>query len=146
MILKSLILFTFALGASQSANAENKNVRVLRAGEVNGYRYLLTAEEHSHVLGQKFQVQLRYSCSTQASDQPENLPVQDSFSVCDLSPSSVKVNKSKTAIGIKTKAADREHYYEQVSQGITSPKLYCKSETEVRKFSLKRICRTSASE
>jgi hypothetical protein len=134
----ALLLAATSLLASISAVAEP--LRVLTSGSVNGQSYVITVREHSHVLGQKFQVELRYSCDQSLSDTAESLPVQDSFSVCDLSPGSVTLGSSATALAVKTKAADLEGYYEQIAKGDQNPILICQAQTEVKKFSLKTLC------
>ena len=140
-MIKLLITSTLALLAS-SAYAEPSNIRVLHSGtSQNGYHYFITAREASHVLGQKFQVELRYSCdNSKHTHEALEAPVQDSFSVCDLDPNSIKLNLQKSAMALKVKAAVLYSYYDQVGQGLESPILYCETKTQVRSFSLKQIC------
>ena len=124
--------------------AESETLRVLYQGIHNGTKFYVTAREDSHVLGQKFQVELRYQCQPQVQQDPTDvtkIPVQDSFSVCDLAPDSVTINTSRTAVALKTKMANREHYYEQISDGQANPQLLCEARTEIKTFSLTKICR-----
>lgn len=138
----SLLIFVLLLIPGALAETQNDLTRVLLKGKsIDGVSYAVTAREKAHVLGQKFQVELRYDCSNNSQLSPEVLPVQDSFSVCDLSPQSLRENLSRTAIAVKTKRADINSYYDQLERKVQQPNLSCHKTTEIKKFSLQGLCK-----
>ncbi len=100
----------------------------------------LTVRDEGHVLGQNFIVQLRASCNGE-SDDFTKLKVLDSFSVCNLKPESVKINRKSTAIAFLSKTANINKYYEDLADGKVDPKVDCNASIEIQKFSLKNICK-----
>ena len=143
MIKVVLVFMTFLFfpGAIAQANDhENIEYRILHEYEISeSESAYLVATENGHLLGQPFQVELRVRCG-EAKGNIKDLPVKDSFSVCDLNPSSVKINNQKTALALQTKAADLNAYYDQVGEGVKSPEVSCESKTTVKKFSLRDLC------
>ena len=53
------------------------------------------------------------------------LPIHDSLSVCDVDPESLKMNRKKTAVAMKTKMADMKTYYDQVEKGDRLAQVQC---------------------
>lgn len=100
----------------------------------------LIAREEGHLIGQPIQVELRESCGL-IHKPVTQMPVLDSFSVCDIAPESFKLNSKKSAVAMKIKVADLDAYHNQVEKGIKSPEVKCAQDTRVRKFSLKKICK-----
>lgn len=136
MKLLSRALLAFLLSSSATAN---ESFRVLKEFDVEGGKAILTVSERAHVLGQPFHLELRVNCSN-ADVEIENLPVHDSFSVCDMQPESIKVNTLGTAIAMKTKMANVDKYYDLVGEGRVPASVPCKAKTEVMKFTLKGVC------
>ncbi len=136
----SILLSTpVAFAHGDSSDQSESDYRVLKTIEAGQGKAFIVAREDGHLLGQPYQVELRLNCD--ASDQDVmNLPIKDSFSVCDMKPESLKINKSQTAIAMKTKMADLDSYYAQVEQGIAHPEVSCQEKTTIKKISLKNLC------
>lgn len=113
--------------------------RVVYQTQIDGALAQVLVHEGGHLVGQPFQVELRVQCPGDSSD-IVSLPVKDSFSVCDLDPESVKMNKQKTALALKVKQADLTTYYDQISEGKQEPELKCAKKTSIKKFSLSNLC------
>lgn len=143
-ILSFLICLYLPAGVAHAHGDETEHsgkYRVLKEMQApDGKGVTLMVREGGHLLGQRFQVELRAQCEKTTKD-PIQWEVQDSFSVCDLSPDSAKVNSKKTAVALKTKMADIKFYDDQVAQGIKHPEERCQEQTTVKKFSLKTICK-----
>lgn len=132
-----LIILSFPVTlAAQS----DQDFRILHEYKSSTNQAFLIVREEPHRLGQPYQLELRVRCGDSTASDPLKLPIHDSFSACDIDPSSVKVNTSQTALALKTKMADVETYNDQVAQGIKSPILQCLNSTSVLKFSLQNIC------
>jgi hypothetical protein len=149
MTLKYLMLTLFILLYPDASKAheeggheltEKHEFRVLKEFNVQGGKAIILTHEGGHLMGQPFQVELRAQCDGAASTELVDLPVKDSFSVCDLDPESLKINSRQTALAIKTKVADLKTYYDQVSDGIKEPELKCATKTQIKKFSLNNLC------
>ena len=140
------VFFIVTLFFSQSVLAEHDHefqkgdkYRVLKEISLpENHRAVIMVHEGGHILGQPFQVELRVAC--QGQDKIENFVVRDSFSTCDLSPDSIRINNQKTAMALKVKNADITFYNQQISNGIPSPVLRCARATQVKKFSLRDLC------
>jgi hypothetical protein len=144
MRLLAMILFFFILPDRVLADeghhlSKASPHRILWQESVNGALVTVVVHEGGHVLGQPFQVELRVQCAGTEAPLHEQ-PVQDSFSACDLDPSSLKVNRQKTALAMKAKAADLNHYYDQIAAGKQEPELRCQPQTQISKLSLNRLC------
>jgi hypothetical protein len=134
------LLIAFPVSGHEHKDGDIHEVRVLKHLFLkDGKKAVVLVREGGHILGQPFQVEIRANCQTQETDY-QKWPVQDSFSVCDLSPESVKVNQAQTAVALKTKRADTQKYDDQLSRGVSSPDLVCHEKTQIKKFSLKTLC------
>lgn len=140
-----LILLVFLYPDSSRADEEGYELkakhdyRVVYQTQIEGAQAKVLVHEGGHVVGQPFQVELRAQCPGQSAD-IVSLPVKDSFSVCDVDPSSIKMNKQKTALAMKVKQADLKTYYDQISDGKKEPELKCSEKTFIKKFSLRNLC------
>ncbi|MCJ8277301.1 MAG: hypothetical protein HRT44_08235 [Bdellovibrionales bacterium] len=122
-------------------NDPNEEIRILQ--ELNlagGSTAYVVARQQGHILGQNYQVELRLNCSPEKKD-IHDLPVHDSLSVCDVDPDSLKLNRKKTAVAMKSKMADMKTYYDQIEKGDRLAQVQCAKKTEVIKFSLSKLCR-----
>jgi hypothetical protein len=134
------LFFLTPMVAAHERDSSSEAYRVLhRARLEQGGEAVLLVREAGHLLGQPFQVELRVQCQP-STEAPIHWPVSDSFSVCDLSPESVKVNRSHTALALKTKMADHDSYDQQIELGISQPRVTCQKATTVKKFSLRDLC------
>ena len=133
-----IVYFPNALAGAEHSSSEQ--VRILKEIklEENKKAYIVVREA-GHLLGQPYQVELRVQCDENKT-KVLNLPVKDSYSVCDLKPESLKINLEKTALAMKVKTADLINYYDQVDRGIFNPKVRCQRQTSIEKFSLRKLC------
>lgn len=136
VLMSFLLLMTFPTDLRAQDSQEYRVLKYMKKG--SAHIYLMVREEH-HRLGQPFQVELRVSC-TGAVSNPLLLDIHDSLSVCDLDPNSSKINRTETALAIKTKMADLEAYNDQIASGQIHPHLSCLIDTEIKKFSLNGLC------
>ena len=146
---KNLIAFLLCFylpSALAEASDEHKpsdhsdDFRVLQElGAISGGKAVLMVKEGGHLLGQPYQVEVRGNCSGGSTSQ-DKWPVKDSFSVCDLSPESVKLNTQKTAVALKTKMAEVSYFDQQIEEGMQHPQMRCLEKTTIKKFSLKNLC------
>lgn len=119
---------------------EDHEMRLLKTVSVGEEKYLyLSARNNGHVLGQKFIIETRVSCSGEAQDFTD-LEVIDSYSVCNMKPESIVENTKGTALAMLAKSANINRYYDDIGAGIASPQIHCKAGTEILKFSLKNLC------
>jgi len=142
--LKITLLF-FLYPNSSNAHEEGYELkakhdyRVVYQTLLEGAVAKVLVHEGGHVVGQPFQVELRVQCPGRSAD-IVSLPVKDSFSACDIDPSTVKMNNQKTALAMKVKLADLKTYYDQISNGQKEPELKCSEKTVIKKFSLRNLC------
>lgn len=134
----SHILFTFNVYA-HGDEASSQEVRVLKEVNLKKGKAYVVARKAGHLIGRPFQVEVRLDCEGSGQD-VQSLKVQDSYSVCDLDPESLKINQAQTAIALKTKDADIETYNDRIAQGETNVDALCAKETKVLKFSLRNLC------
>jgi len=146
--MKKTILTLIAIAFSFQSYAENitisktdHNVMLLKTIKLDDNKVIyLTARNNGHVLGQKFIIQKRVSCSGAVKDFSE-LEVLDSYSVCNMKPESITLNNKETAVAMLSKSANIDQYYDDIESGISSPEISCSKNTEILKFSLKDTCR-----
>ncbi len=136
-----VLSFEWALAHDHEAQEDiSLEYRVLKEVSLSEtQKVYLVAREDGHLLGQPYQIEVRVRCDGEKLDIIE-LPVKDSFSVCDMQPESVKINKAKTAMAMKVKVVDLKHYEDQLEAGQKSPDVRCHKKTEIKKFSLKKLC------
>lgn len=140
IILTLILIFFFPQAFAHDSSQKNVDYRVLKELELQGAsKAYIIAREDGHLLGQPFQVELRVQCHQEKVDVLK-LKISDSFSVCDLSPESLKLNKAKTVIAMKAKMADLNTYYQDLEKGKASPEVKCGKATKIKKFSLKNLC------
>jgi len=143
-MIKVLLLF-FLISYFPKAAAHDSEVlmqehRVLKVIQVNQkVKAYVVVREDGHLLGQPYQVELRVRCE-QNKDEILQLPIKNSFSVCDLSPQSLKLNQKRNAVAMKVKMADLNNYYHQLEAGLISPQINCAIPTQIKKFSLNALC------
>ncbi len=126
--------------AHDEAEGPSQEYRVLKQLALNsGIKAAVVVKEGGHLIGRPFQVELRVRCEGASSDVLQ-WPVHDSFSVCDMSPESVKVNRQMTAVALKAKVADLAHYDQQINDSASDPEVRCHKQTHIKKFSLKSLC------
>lgn len=125
---------------ADKVNPEEFNLRLLKTIELEGGTVVyITARDQGHVLGQPFVIETRVSCKGRDEDL-KRLKVHDSYSVCDMEPHSIVVNRQNTAVAMKSKAADIDSYYQSIAGGKTPSEVSCQEKTELLKFSLKNLC------
>lgn len=103
-------------------------------------KVVLLAREDGHLIGQPFQIELRVLCKTESAKEPNTWLIRDSFSVCDMDPQSIRMNKQQTAFAMKVKEVDLEDYNRQLEAGENHPEPRCHIKTQIKKFSLKNLC------
>ncbi len=132
-------------GSSESSD-EKKEYRVLMEFSHSNAHVWLIVREVGHMMGQPFQVELKVQCHPSSDTAPTvdimEVPVQDSFSVCNMDPESVVMNLEQTGIAMKTKSVDMNNYNNQVASGIVNIKPQCAKDTTIRVFSLENLCQT----
>ena len=128
--------------STENPTSTSEDFRILKKIRLSDARVWLIVREQGHLLGQPFHVELRVQCENLESESttPMDLPIKDSFSVCDLDPSSVRVNSNNTALALKTKMADTNDYNKQVAAGVIDPKPKCDPATVIKMFSLRNLC------
>ena len=137
----SLTQVTFAEEHTDHVHKEDHDVRLLKTIKVSDKQYVyLSARDNGHVLGQKFILETRVSCSGESANFAE-LEVQDSYSVCNMKPESIVKNNKGTALAMLVKTANINKYYDDIGEGISSPAVNCNDQNEVLKFSLKNFCK-----
>lgn len=141
--LLALTLFSQAHAAdeaehSHSHDYETRLLKTIKVGE--GQYVYLSARNNGHVLGQKFLLETRVSCSGESQDFTK-LEVKDSYSVCNMQPESIVKNTKGTALAMLVKSANINKYYNDIGEGITSPNVDCHNGNEVLKFSLQNFCK-----
>ncbi len=135
-----IIFFLCFYLPSALAEASDQEYRVLKnLQDETGDAAAVVVREAGHLHGQPYQVELRVRCNN-VSENPLQWSVRDSFSVCDLSPDSVKVNTQGSAVALKTKMADHANFEKQLELGISQPQIGCQSQTTIKKFSLRNLC------
>lgn len=121
-------------------DSSSEDIRILKEiNLVQGGKVYVTARQAGHILGQQFQVEVRVSCLGEV-ERPGELEVSDSFSVCDMDPDSLVVNRSGTAVAMKTKMAKVFSETELLSGENRNFYESCASKTEIKKFSLRNLC------
>jgi len=136
-----LLIVYLPSAAADSHDSASKEFRVLKTIELEGEaQAFIVVREEGHLLGQPYQVELRMRCDSKDKEIMD-LPIHDSYSVCDLSTTSLKINNQNSAIAMKVKNADLSHYNDQLDRGIASPEVLCQKETLIKKFSLRNICK-----
>ncbi len=136
--LSILLSSSGALAHDHSSNPTD--YRVLKTIEAGGQgKAYIVARDEGHLVGQPFQVELRLNCEGDEKNILD-LPIQDSFSVCDMKPESLKINRAQTAVAMKTKMADLDSFYAQVEKGEKHPQVMCQQKTTIKKLSLKNLC------
>jgi hypothetical protein len=142
-IILTLIAITFSFpsyGENEIIHNTDHSVRLLKTIKLDSNKFVyLTARDNGHVLGQKFLVQKRVSCNGSVEDFSK-LEVLDSYSVCNMKPESITLNKNQTAVAMLSKSADVDRYHRDIESGLTSPEINCRKNTEILKFSLNDIC------
>ena len=132
-LLTLTIIFFFPEAFAHEEHNESSEYRTLKEIQLkDGGQVYILAREDGHLLGQPYQVELRVRCHSQ-KEETIKLPIKDSFSVCDMSPESLKVNTKKTAVAMKVKMADINSYYEKVERGVASPEVDCAKPTTIKK-------------
>jgi len=151
--MKTIILSLLALSVFTSVDAQDSGehahehshdheyeTRLLKTIEMgNGQIVYLSARDNGHVLGQKFLLETRVSCSGDVEDYSK-LEVKDSYSVCNMKPESIVKNTKNTALAMLVKSANINKYYDDIAEGISSPHVNCKEGNEVLKFSIQNLC------
>ena len=132
-------LVLFYIPQAQAHESNKSNFRTIKELTNDGTEVAVIVREDGHLLGQPYQVELRVNCS-KSKDALDLWPIQDSFSVCDLDPNSVKLNRQRDVIALKTKLSDFRNFNDQIELGISSPKAQCSKQTTIKKFQLKRLC------
>ena len=126
------------------SSQESQKYRVLKTFAHSGASVWLIVREAGHMVGQPFQVELRVQCSSSSGSASNenimNLPVNDSFSVCDLDPESVLINTDQTAMAMKTKSVDMNDYNRQTASGTVDIQPKCSVATTIKTFSLENLC------
>ena len=69
-----------------------------------------------------------------------DIPVKDSFSVCDVKPESILVNSDQTGVAMKTKSVDITDYDNQILSATADIKPKCAEGTTIKHFSLEGLC------
>lgn len=143
MFLRIIILvvlhFPVTLLGAEDNEPVGEEFRVLLETQVKGNSVAVLVREGGHLLGQPYQIELRAQCNKNVSDKNQ-WSIVDSFSVCDLSPESLKINTQKSAIAMKTKMADLLDFDRQIEQGHRHPIAQCSKESSIKKFSLRKVC------
>jgi hypothetical protein len=135
-----LLFFSFSVLSHENNSNDDVDLRLLQEIDLQqGGTVFVTAREAGHILGQGFQIEVRVSCDG-GIDDPSHLPVEDSFSVCDMDPDSLMVNKAGTAIAMKTKMAKVFSEAELLEKRNREFFENCSKKTEIKKFSLKKLC------
>jgi len=147
--MKKIIFTLLALSIFNSSHAaddveliknEDHEVRLLKTVKIGEDQYVyLSARNNGHVLGQKFLLETRVSCKGEINDFTK-LEVKDSYSVCNMNPDSIVKNTKGTALAMVVKSANINKYYDDIGEGIKSPKINCYENNEVLKFSIKNLC------
>lgn len=135
----ALLLFTSQVFGHEAHETDSKLRQLGEYASPSGHKVYLVAREDGHLLGQPYQLELRADCGGDGGS-VKSLPIQDSFSVCDMDPDSIKMNIKKTAIAMKVKLADIGSYDQKIAQGQASPEVSCLAATTIKKFSLKNLC------
>lgn len=134
------LLLTPEAFAHEEGEKKTEEIRILKTIDINDKsKAYIVAREDGHILGQPYQVEMRLNCEGKEME-VKDLPVQDSLSVCDIDPESLKVNNQKTAVAMKTKLADMNSYYDEVEKGNTLATVKCLKKTKILKFTLKNLC------
>ncbi len=139
---RHLVIFflCFYLPSALAEAHDQEEYRVLKSLQgASGEEAAVVVREAGHLHGQPYQVELRVRCGD-ASENPLQWSVRDSFSVCDLSPESVKTNTQGSAVALKAKMADHANFEKQLELGISQPQIDCQQQTTIKKFSLRRLC------
>lgn len=137
----SICQFASAEEHEGHTHSQDHDVRLLKTVKVSDKQVVyLSARDNGHVLGQKFILETRVSCSGESEDFTK-LEVQDSYSVCNMKPDSIIKNTKGTALAMLVKTANINKYYDDIGEGIASPAVDCHQGNEVLKFSLKNFCK-----
>lgn len=121
-------------------NHQDSNYRILRSFQKGKIEAVIIVREDGHLLGQPYQVELRANCNKTKTIEGQ-WPIQDSFSVCDLDPKSLKMNKDQSVMALKTKLSDLTNFNEQIELGISAPSVSCSKNTTIKKFNLSDLCK-----
>lgn len=138
-------LFTFLMciyipsALAEAHEGRVDSYRILKSWNIKDNKIAVVATEQGHLLGQPYQIELRAQCGKQSSEVMQ-WEVVDSFSVCDISPDSLKMNSQGSALAMKTKMSDLKYFDEQMNSGVISPQTRCLRETSIKKFSLQKLC------
>jgi len=141
LIALSIFSSSYASDSTELIRNQDHEVRLLKTVKVGEGQYVyLSARNNGHVLGQRFLIETRVSCTGEAADFTK-LEVKDSYSVCNMKPESIVQNDKGTALAMLVKSANINKYYDDIGEGIKSPEVNCHSGNEVLKFSLKNFCK-----
>ncbi|MCB0377460.1 MAG: hypothetical protein KDD33_03120 [Bdellovibrionales bacterium] len=137
----AIVFLILTLSGHGLAHADTSGeLRILKEIKLAKGKAFLVVRKDEHLLGRPFQVEVRAQCPGDAS-QVEDLAIKDSYSVCDLEPDSVKLNKKRSALALKTKEANVAAYEDQIAKGNMSAGVDCMRTTKILKFSLTDLCK-----
>jgi hypothetical protein len=137
----AILSLSVASAYAHEGHDDNYELRLLKTIELKDKQVVyLTVRDQGHVLGQPFIVETRVSCQGPVTE-VSKLPVHDSYSVCDMQPESIKLNKQRTAVAMKSKSADINSYYSDIEKGVQRTEVRCRPKTEILKFTLQNLCK-----